>query len=247
MSKICWVCKNTEDEYLKQKEEVLQSIEKELAEYENFEKSIVEITKEKLGFTDENKNKLREIKPEYTSMTINAVVENRNNFVKLEPNLSIVLDYYSKYGNRNSKSVKDVIDQYISEPLESRFSNELQQNKYKKDNLLKKKENLENVKSFFYEREITASGLDSSISQLEHNHLEYLRFSGDSYSQSIKRNNDFRFSFSQLGLNLTKKIYLCPVCLSLFLDSANASMNVMKGIQDAQRAADWDDDDDDWE
>lgn len=241
MSNICWVCKNTEDEFLKQKEELLQSVEKQLAECDTFEKTIVDITKEKLGFTDEAKEKVKSIKSEYASMTLNAVIENKDNFVKLEPNLSIVLDYYSRYGNRSCKSVKDVIDQYIAEPLEIRYTADLRNNSYKKDKLLKQKENLENVKSFFYEKEITASNLDSSISQLGHNQSEYQRISGNSYNQSFQKNNNFRFSFRNLGMEFSKKIYLCPICLSLFLDSANASLDVMRGIQDAQRAA-WDDD-----
>ena len=241
MSNICWVCKNTEDEFLKQKEELLQSVEKQLAECDNFEKTIVDTTKEKLGFTDEAKEKVKGIKSEYASMTLNAVIENKDNFVKLEPNLSIVLDYYSRYGNRSCRSVKDVIDQYIAEPLESRYTADLRNNSYKKDKLLKQKENLENVKSFFYEKEITASVIDSSISQLGQNQSEYLRISGNIYNQRFQKDNNFHFSFRNLGMEFSKKIYLCPICLSLFLDSANASLNVMRGIQDAQRAA-WDDD-----
>lgn len=241
MERQCWVCKNTEDEFLKQKEELLQSVGKQLAECDTFEKTIVDTTKEKLGFTDENKEKVKSIKSEYASMTLNAVIENKDSFVKLEPNLSIVLDYYSKFGNRSIKSVKDVIDQYIAEPLESRYTADLRNNSYKKDKLLKQKENLENVKSFFYEKEITTSEIDFSISQLEQNQSEYQRISGNSYKQIFQKDINFRFSFRNLGMGFSKKIYLCPICLSLFLDSANASLNIMRGIQDAQQAA-WDDD-----
>ncbi len=241
MDKQCWFCKNTEDFFLEQKDELLKSIEKELSEYESFEKSIVEVTKEKLGFTEENKSKVQQIQKEYTDMTLNAVLENRNNFVKLEPNLSIVLDYYSKFPNRNCKSVKDVIDQYLSEPSENRYANEVRQNKNKKENLLHQKTQLENVKTFFFEKEITSGKIDASISQLESNQSEYERFSGNSWKHQFDSDKDkFHFSFRNLGMKFSKKIYICPICLLMFLESSNFSLNVMKGLKDAQRA--WDDD-----
>ena len=241
MDKQCWFCKNTEDFFLEQKDELLKSIEKELSECESFEKSIVEVTKEKLGFTEENKSKVQQIQKEYTDMTLNAVLENRNNFVKLEPNLSIVLDYYSKFPNRNCKSVKDVIDQYLSEPSENRYANEVRQNKNKKENLLHQKTQLENVKTFFFEKEITSGKIDASISQLESNQSEYERFSGNSWKHQFDSDKDkFHFSFRNLGMKFSKKIYICPICLSMFLESSNFSLNVMNGLKDAQRA--WDDD-----
>ncbi len=248
MDKQCWFCKNTEDFFLEQKDELLKSIEKELSECESFEKSIVEVTKEKLGFTEENKSKVQQIQKEYTDMTLNAVLENRNNFVKLEPNLSIVLDYYSKYGNRNCKSVRDVIEQYLSEPLEVRYKSDLLQNTSKKERLLRQKTELENVKTFFFEKEITSENFDAGVSQLKSNKSELERMSGNSWKRQFNSDNDnFNFSFRNLGLKFSKKIYICPICLSMFLESSNFSLNVMKGIKDAQMAADWDYDDDDFE
>lgn len=219
----------------------MKTIEQKLSEYENFEKTIVEVTAEKLVITEENKNKIRKIQKEYSDMTLNAVIENRINFEKLEPSLSIVLDYYSKYSNRNCKIVNDVINQYLSEPLESRYKSDLHLNKTKKEQLLKKKKELENITTFFFEKEVTTDNLDSSISQLQNNQSEYERMSGNSWKQSFTKDN-FNISFRSLGLTFSKKIYICPICLSMFLDSANASLNVMKGIKDAQ-LANWDDDD----
>lgn len=245
MSRQCWFCKNVEDFFLEQKDELLKSIEKELSECENFEKSIVDVTKEKLGFTEENKKRVQQIQKEYTDMTLTAVLENKNNFVKLEHNLSIVLDYYSKFPNRNCKSVRDVIEQYLSEPSENRYANDLRQNKYKKERLLHQKTELENIKTFFFEKEITSETFDAGISQSERNKSEYERMSGNNWNRNFKfEQNDFRFSFGKLGLKFTKKIYVCPICLSMFMDSANFSLNVIKGLNDAQMAADWDDDDD---
>ena len=125
MKKQCWICKNTEDFFLQQKEDLLKSIDKELRDCDNFEKSIIDITKEQLGFTEDLKEKAKSIKNEYSSMTLNAVLENKDSFLKLEPNLGIILDYCTKYGKRNLKTVNDVIQDYISKPIENRYSNEL--------------------------------------------------------------------------------------------------------------------------
>ena len=41
MKKQCWFCKNTEDFFLQQKEDLLRSIDKKLLDCEDFEKSIM--------------------------------------------------------------------------------------------------------------------------------------------------------------------------------------------------------------
>lgn len=251
MERKCWFCKNTEELFLKEKEELLKTVEHEISECEKIEKSIVDITKEKLGFTDENKNKVKNIQEEYSNMTLNAVLENSSSFIKLEPNLNIVLEYYKKYGSRNFRTVKEVINQFLSEPIESRYSHELRNNEYKKKGLLEKKEKLENIKTFFVEKEITPESIDSGITQLKNNQSEFQRISGNynsRYQQNLNiQEKDFSFSYKGLGFKFSKKILICPVCLSLFLESANASLDIMKAQKDAQMSADWDDDDDDFE
>ena len=149
MNKHCWFCKNTEDFFLQQKEELLQSIDKELFDYDNFEKSIVDITKEKFGFTDEQKDKVKSIKPEFTSMTMSAVLENKDSFIKLEPNLKIIINYYSKFINKNFKFVNEVIQNFLSEPIEDRYKGELVRNSSNKKLLLERKAKLEEIKTFF--------------------------------------------------------------------------------------------------
>lgn len=166
MGKVCWFCKNTEDYFIAQKEELLKTLDKELKECENFESSIIEITKEKLGFTDESKNKVENIQSVYSEMTLNAVLENKDNFIKLEPNLNIILDYCQTYRKQNLKTVKEVIESYLSEPIEARYSYELRQNETKKNQLLKNKEELENIKTFFIEKEITPRRLDTELQKL---------------------------------------------------------------------------------
>lgn len=58
--------------------------------------------------------------------------------------------------------------------------------------------------------------------------------------------NKLSFSYQQLGFSFKKKIFICPICLSLFAEAANSSFE----IREAQRKAlhdsqDWDDDWDD--
>ena len=252
MGKHCWFCKNTEEFFLNQKEELIKTLEKEIAVCEQFEKDIVTITKEKLGFTDELKSKVRKIQAVYSEMTLNAVLENKDNFIKLEPNLNIVLDYCLKYGFRNLKTVNEVIEKYLEEPLENRYANDLRKNENKKNELLEKKVKLENIKTFFIEKEITPHTLDSELEKLDRTPVKYSRNYGFSYGNNqnkrIPEEKDYKFSYVNLGFNFTKKIFICPVCTSLFAESANASFDFLEAQRKAQYEADMDDDwGDDWE
>ena len=251
MAKHCWFCKNTEEFFLTQKRELLEKVEHELSECKKFEDSIIEITKEKLGFTDSLKEKVKGIGNVYSEMTLNAVLDNKDNFIKLEPNLNIILEYCIKYGKRNLKTVKDVIDEYLSEPVESRYSNDLRQNENKKNQLLQKKQKLEDIKTFFIEKEITPRSLDNELNKLKRKPEEYNRNHSYSFNQiqqnRISVERDFTFSYSNLGFDFSKKIFICPICTSLFAESANASFDIVEAQRKAQYEADmaaWDDDDD---
>ncbi len=243
MKKQCWFCKNTEDFFLQQKEDLLKSIDKKLLDCEDFEKSIIDITKEKLGFTDELKEKAKSIKNEYSSMTLNAVLENKDSFLKLEPNLEIILNYCSKYGKRNFRTVNDVIQEFILEPVESRYTNELRLNETKRKSLLEKKEKLEQIKTFFIEKEITPHSLDTEIEKLKRTPEDNNFYYTFSQRRNETKEKDFSYSYQQLGFNFSRKILICPVCLSMFAESANASFDIIEAQRRAQNS--WDDIDDD--
>ena len=70
MGKTCWICRNTEDFFLDQKEKLLKSIQSEIKECETFEENIFEETKGRLGFTDEKKGKVQNIGDVYLEMTL---------------------------------------------------------------------------------------------------------------------------------------------------------------------------------
>ena len=252
MAKYCWFCKNTEDFFISQKKALQIKIEQELTECAKFETSIIEVTKEKLGFTDSLKEKVKKIPTVYSEMTLNAVLDNKDNFIKLEPNLNIILDYCIKYGKRNLKTVKEVIEEYLAEPIESRYSNEVHQNENKRKQLLQKKQKLAEIKTFFIEKEITPQSLDSELSKLKREPEDY---NNRNYSYGFNRiqqnrspnEKDFTFSYSNLGFNFSKKIFICPICTSLFAESANASFDIVEAQRKAQYEAEmaaWDDDDD---
>lgn len=248
MSKICWVCKNTEDFFLNQKQELLKNIEKELKDCADFKSKIVDVTKEKLGFSDKLKEKVRRIKSEYLTMTLNAVLENKDSFIKLEPALEILTDYFSKYWtwghSSNLKTVSDVKEKFLQEPVESRYSCELSRNESKEKQLLAKKETLENITTFFVEKEITPYFLDSEFSKLGREPESNDRFYSLNRKVIKKEPNGLSFSYWQLGFNFNKKILICPICLSLFAEAANSSFEIREAQRKALRdAQDWDDDD----
>lgn len=213
MSKKCWICKNTEGYFIEKKNQLLERISSEIKECELFENDIVATTAEKLGFTDEQKEKVKSIKSVYWEMTVNAILDNRNSFLQLEPNLKIVFDYIDKYWLRSKgfKTLKDIIEQFLREPVEQRYSSELNSNRIKLKELRCKREEIDNIKTFFIEKNITASSLS----------------------------NDF--SYFRLGFDITRKIYLCPICVRLFQESASAAFEVKESKKRAEEAAMYDD------
>lgn len=72
MGKTCWICRNTEDYFLNQKEELLKSTQNEIKECETFEENILEETRDRLGFTDERKDKVRNIGSAYSCILVVA-------------------------------------------------------------------------------------------------------------------------------------------------------------------------------
>lgn len=244
MGKTCWICRNTEDYFLNQKEELLKSTQNEINECERFEENILEETKDRLGFTDEKKERVRNISDVYTKMTLTAILENKQSFLQLEPSLEIIFHYIDAfdlmrdesrikviYPRKNEvesapfKTLKDVMELYLQEPLESRYSNDLMRNESRKKALYLRKSELERISTFFIEKEMTAQSLDSMFSK----------------SSS--------FSFSRLGFSVHKRIYVCPFCLALFAEAASASFDVRNAQIKAMEAAALDDDwdDDDWD
>lgn len=249
MGKTCWICRNTEDFFLDQKEKLLKSIQSEIEECERFEENILEETKDRLGFTDEKKGKVQNIGDVYLEMTLAAVLANRQSFLQLEPSLEIIFHYIDTFqvNTTTLETLKDVMELYLQEPLESRYSNDLMRNESRKKALYLRKSELERITTFFIEKEMTAQSLDSVFSKLNRS-LEtpdYYRF--NHRSRNEQKDNSFAFSFSRLGFNIHKRIYLCPFCLALFAEAASASFDVkdaqIKAMEAAALDDDWDDDD----
>lgn len=249
MGKTCWICRNTEDYFLNQKEELLKSTQNEINECERFEENILEETKDRLGFTDEKKGKVQNIGDVYLEMTLAAVLANRQSFLQLEPSLEIIFHYIDTFqvNTTTLETVKDAIELYLQEPLESRYSNDLMRNESRKKALYLRKSELERISTFFIEKEMTAQSLDSVFSKLNRS-LEapdYYRF--NHRSRNEQKDNSFAFSFSRLGFNIHKRIYLCPFCLALFAEAASASFDVkdaqIKAMEAAALDDDWDDND----
>lgn len=251
MSKTCWFCKNTEDFFLNQKKDLLNNIEDQIKQCENFSTNIIETTKEKFGFSDEQKKKVKAIKTVYSEMTFNAVFENRSNFLQLEPNLLIIFEYFDKFYkiNANFKTVKDVIDMFLQEPVENRYSIELRNNERKLSQLKEQKNKLEKITTFFIEKKITADSIDNIKNRLKKTGEEsYKDFSLTSFiRRQPKQEEDFDFSFRNLGFNIDRRIYICPICLTIFAEASLASFEIKNAQRKAMESAldeDWGDEDD---
>ncbi len=251
MAKKCWICKNTEEFLLKQKEDILSQINEKIQELENNNSKIIEITKEKLGFSDEMKDKVKNIQSVYAEMTLNAVLENRSNFITLEPSFQILFDYVDKYfyTKKNISTVKDLINMFLQEPIEDRYRNEVNSNSSKIRELKIRKEKIESIKTFFIEKDISAAKIDNIKNKLfDERNLKYNSDFG--FIPRINRNeqkNIFQYSLHNLGFLIEKKIYICPICLSLLGEASLSSFEIREAQKNAQEAAyddDWGDEDD---
>ena len=106
---------------------------------------------------------------------------------------------------------------FFEEPIEFRYSSELSANKRKEDSLLLKKEGLEKITTTFVGKTITPNFVDSKL----------------------------KTCYSKLGFEFNRQILLCPICASLFEESAKASFEIEQARleEERQKYDDWDDDD----
>ena len=217
MSKKCWLCKNTDDLFIKRKKELIFQINDEIEQCNYIEKNIKSETADKLGFTNENKKLVQSIPQIYSEMTLSAILENRKSFSQLDSSILILCDYYDKYfrNNKNIRTLKDLIQKYIEEPCEERYKTELKNNSYHRSQLNEKLNQLNKISTFFVEKEINDSYLDKEL----HNIITFRKF----------------------GFNIKEKIYLCPICAAMINEASSASFESHE-IQNKEQYEDFDDD-----
>lgn len=227
MQNKCWICKGTEDELLKKRDEKLEELESKIKELEDSAQSIVQVTKEKLDFTDENRKKVQSVRDEFQKITYSSFLENKDSFIKLEPNLQILFDYCSKYfGTRTTafKTISDACQSYLQEPIESRYKQKLCSINREIENSKTKYEQLKSVKTFFIEKIVDAKIIDNAFKDRILQEYSSNSWSYRSSSTQVKKTPVV--SYSSLGIDFEKKIYLCPYCFALFGEAANAVFEV---------------------
>ena len=203
MTRQCWICKNSEDDFMSQKEKLLTSLKNEIKEYENYIQNIKNITIEKLDFTE--------------------AIKTKNNLT--------IYDYAKKYyfhDAMNKLTIKDLIQRFQKEPIEDRYKNDLIQYERKLKDLNNKKEQIESIKSFFIEKDFTPETIDRNLEK-----CKYISIFDDSSFPRNTIDNRFKFSFQGLGFDFSKKIFICPICLSLFAEASGASFEIKEAQEKA--------------
>lgn len=239
MKRQCWICKCTDEKFLKQRENILQQIDQEIKSCDEFEKNIVNETAQKLGFTSESKEKVKKLT--CLDVTVSAILDNESYFLKADSNLQILLDYNKKYGySRKFRTVKELVDTYCKEPMEQRYNNEVQLNRNKRTKLLQKKEQIEQLKTSFILYNVEPKFYSST--KVAETKPTILR-SYNRYEIPSRPHPDI--SYSSLGFDFEKEIYLCPICSTLFLQAADAVYETRASQLRAAQQAEMDDDD--WE
>ena len=231
MTRQCWICKNSEDDFMSQKEKLLTSLKNEIKKYENYIQNIKNITIEKLDFTEARKNEVQTIPEAFANMSFKTIAGDPENFFKLIAPLKIIYDYAKKYyfhDAMNKLTIKDLIQRFQKEPIEDRYKNDLIQYERKLKDLNNKKEQIESIKSFFIEKDITPETIDRNLEK-----CKSIPIFDDSSFPRNTIDNRFKFSFQRLGFDFSKKIFICPICLSLFAEASGASFEIKEAQEKA--------------
>jgi hypothetical protein len=216
----CYVCGKDDSEIKDTFERVVKSFRGQIDEIDKHLSEIKEIYAKENGFTKDNIEKLHKINDTILEMKINAFIGNKDSFLKLEPNLEIIANYFIKYHPQISleNNLHELIKMFETEPNENRYGNKIMALNHKKTFLFNAIETIKNHPGFFYEVEIPfdAYGFVNE---------------GRMYLQeTIKK-------YYENGEEILKpnKILLCYCCNYLFNKSSQAAYQVTHANDD-----DWD-------
>jgi len=194
----CNFCKRNEDEIKNVFSLIIKDIEQKIA---NLDDQICKIKKEypvKHGFTNEIFEIVINIKEPILEMKIISILDNLDPFLKLDPNLKYLTDYYKKYKPDIpiDNSIKDLMKSFLQEPTKSRLSNEVKEyvkNRSELSNCIKNinKENVLSELNSEYKIPLNVFNFDD----------EFLVFLQNQISNVNANNNN---------------MLLCPYCLFLF-------------------------------
>jgi rubrerythrin len=181
---------------------------------------IKEIYANENGFTKDNVEKLYKINNTILEMKISAFIGNRDSFLKLEPNLEILSNYFVKHHPQISleNNLQDLIEIFETEPNENRYKNKIMELNSKKTFLFDAIETIENHPGYFYEVEISFDAYGFTNEGRMH------------LPEILKK-------YYENGEEIIKptKILLCHNCNYLFHKSSQAAYQVIHTNDD-----DWD-------
>ena len=108
--------------------------------------------------------------------------------------------------------------------MECRYAKDLKLNEQKISALKSQKKELEQINSFFIEKDMTPATIDSVLRRNNQIIVD---------SNYNEKDNEYPFSFERLGFSFNKKIFICPVCMTLLSEASAASFEV----KEAQKRA----------
>ena len=223
----CDICNREESEFKDKFVPVIKSFQNQIKQIEEDIEKAKEKYAEENGFTKTNFDKVMTINKNIMEMKINAFLENKESFLKLDPNLEILNNYLAKYYPQitHNNTLHGLSEMFILEPNSSRYSNLIYELTSKKDTLSEVIEIIKNKNGVFKIVEIPFSSLG-----FENGRRSTVESTISSYYEN--------------GAEVIKpqKLTLCPYCSYLFETSSAAAYEVIHA-HDNDWGDDWDDDD----
>jgi hypothetical protein len=211
----CNFCKKNENEINEIFAPIIEGLEKKISEISLQIQNNKREYPLKHGFTKENFEKVKKINENILEIKIKSFIANLKPFLKLEPNLNLLIFYLTKHEPKISpeETLKDLMNLYIKEPIELRLNNEVKELEIKQKELINYVKQIK-TKNVFYEIKnefeipLGVFGFDERLMIYIHDQIK------------------------ELSINNNEKILLCPYCSHLF---RNDSVNIFNAIKKAKQ------------
>jgi DNA-binding transcriptional MerR regulator len=237
----CYICHRNENEFKKIFAEKLIVLEDEIKNLNEELNNLKDKFAKEKGFTEENKQMLKNIDNKYLTIKYNSYLENRILFSEMENRLPILEEYYNEFNNiiryyqgnvvlplRNKHTQEitfnDILESYVSEPFDFRIEKQKKELENKIETIVPYIEKIKETHNFFFEMDTKLNTLLQELGRGDWNSVP---------------------NYHNIGPNiflyvLKDKIYLCPYCAALINGASRENFELR--MAEEQKRRDWDDD-----
>jgi hypothetical protein len=199
---VCYFCKRDKNETDKMFSTLIIHLEKKVSELEDIIEEKRKDYRRENGFTVENNTKIKNIDENLLTMKINYIKNHFEIFLKLEPNLDLLMSYFKKHNEEIAETddIKSLADRFMKEPTDERLYTIIKDIIDRKDKTISDIEMIkENIK----------------FKEVKNKNAEIINKYEEIIMLRIIKEKSYYFELHK-EKNKPEKIYLCPYCFNLF-------------------------------